>query len=488
MADFPQPARGQTLQEFADGIGGKGTELGLAGSVFAPGRNRVAFGVISGEGQFVYGPTAIYIARGASSTKIAGPYLAPADLLITEPAFRSEQAATEQDPFAAVYAADDVPFPKAGDYAVLAVTKSGDALSAAAVGIKVEANDRIPAVGDLAPKVDTDTVASAGGDVKSIDTRRPTSDMHRRSFKDVVGTKPVALLFATPQLCQSRVCGPVVDIALQMQERYGDQVEFIHQEVYVDNDLNKGIREPLQRFGLQTEPWLFTVGRDGRIAARLEGSFGLKAFDRAAARGDRGGMTARRPAPRRGRRRRRAARRGAAPGAAAARRRACVRSARRGGGARCGRRRRLRPAGPRPAGRDRARRPERLRGRRARRSRCSCSPASTTSSAASRPSRAARRTTSSRASVDGELLRARHPLRGRAPARGRAPQRELIERASCTREENARLERGLLPQPLVARPARCARPPHYRPGRRRALLGGDFYDAVADRRRDASTR
>ena len=43
--------------------------------------------------------------------------------------------------------------------------------------------------------------------------------------------------------------------------------------------------------------------------------------------------------------------------------------------------------------------------------------------------------------------------------------------------ENARLERGLLPAPLVTDPAlRLAT--HYRPGRRRALLGGDFFDAV----------
>ena len=82
-------------------------------------------------------------------------------------------------------------------------------------------------------------------------------------FSKVVGSKPVALMFATPQLCQSRVCGPVVDVALQLRAQYGDQVEFIHQEVYADNDPNKGLREPLQQFNLRTEPWLFVVGRDG---------------------------------------------------------------------------------------------------------------------------------------------------------------------------------------------------------------------------------
>jgi len=45
--------------------------------------------------------------------------------------------------------------------------------------------------------------------------------------------------------------------------------------------------------------------------------------------------------------------------------------------------------------------------------------------------------------------------------------------------ENARLERGLLPAPLVSDPG-LALATHYRPGRRRALLGGDFYDAVQE--------
>jgi hypothetical protein len=96
-----------------------------------------------------------------------------------------------------------------------------------------------------------------------------------------VGSKPVALLFATPQLCQSRVCGPVTDVALQLQAEYGDRIEFIHQEVYVDNDPNAGLREPLAAFRLPTEPWLFVVDGRGRITARLEGSFGVAAFENA---------------------------------------------------------------------------------------------------------------------------------------------------------------------------------------------------------------
>ncbi|MEV5242902.1 PP2C family protein-serine/threonine phosphatase [Streptomyces cinnamoneus] len=55
-------------------------------------------------------------------------------------------------------------------------------------------------------------------------------------------------------------------------------------------------------------------------------------------------------------------------------------------------------------------------------------------------------------------------------------QRQLTE-TRLLAQENARLERGLLPHPLLAgSDLRFAA--RYRPGRSRALLGGDFYDTV----------
>jgi hypothetical protein len=66
-----------------------------------------------------------------------------------------------------------------------------------------------------------------------------------------------------------------------MKQQYGSRMAFIHQEVYEDNQVKKGLRAPLRAFHLETEPWLFTINRDGRIAARLEGSFGVKEFRQA---------------------------------------------------------------------------------------------------------------------------------------------------------------------------------------------------------------
>ena len=278
VADFPA-VKGRTLERLANSATA-GNQVGFASSVFTPGQNRLAFGVVDKANSFVYGKSAVYVARDPGDPAL-GPYPAPADSLLTKPAFRSQNAAVESSPIAQIYAAK-VPFPKAGAWSVLVVTKQGAKLTGAAAQVRVTAKSTIPDVGDRPPAVSTDTVTSAAGNLAAIDTRRPFArELHTTNFKDVLGRKPVALLFATPQLCQSRVCGPVVDIALQMKQQYGDRMAFIHQEVYRDNQVNKGLRAPLNAFHLRTEPWLFTIDRNGRIAARLEGSFGVKEFRRA---------------------------------------------------------------------------------------------------------------------------------------------------------------------------------------------------------------
>ncbi|MFF3001755.1 PP2C family protein-serine/threonine phosphatase [Kitasatospora sp. NPDC057940] len=74
------------------------------------------------------------------------------------------------------------------------------------------------------------------------------------------------------------------------------------------------------------------------------------------------------------------------------------------------------------------------------------------------------------------------PLLGRAlryaveRKRADESQRRLVE-AELRGQENARLQRHLLPTPLLDG-AGLSFTRRYRPGRRRALLGGDFYDAV----------
>ena len=78
-------------------------------------------------------------------------------------------------------------------------------------------------------------------------------------------------------------------------------------------------------------------------------------------------------------------------------------------------------------------------------------------------------------SIDGQLLT--RAIRY-AVERKRADESVRRLYASEARAaENARLERGLLPQPLV-RNDWFRVVPRYRPGRHQSVLGGDFYDVV----------
>ena len=273
--DFP-PAQGRSLEEISRGA--QPVQLGLATGTFVPGANRVAFGLITPTKQFLYGQTALYVARSPKAPA-EGPFPAPADPLVVKPPFRSRGAATGDDEIAAIYAAE-LNLRRPGRWYVLALTRKRGQMYGAGSAIPVKRSSAIPAVGERPPRVSTDTVSSAG-DIKRIETRVPPDEMHDTNFRDVLGKKPVVLLFATPKLCQTRVCGPVTDIAAQLQEEYKGRVEFIHQEVYVDNTVEKGLRPPLRAFKLQSEPWLFTFDRRGRVAARVEGSFGNGEFRRA---------------------------------------------------------------------------------------------------------------------------------------------------------------------------------------------------------------
>ncbi len=276
-ADFPA-VQGRSLQAIADTVKA-GPKIGLATSVLVPGTQRLAFGVLDADNKFVYGKSAVYVARSPGA-KARGPYPAPADSIVPAAPFLSRTAAADTADIKAIYAAQ-VPFPAAGRYAVLAVTEANGQLMGAPTRITVRRSSPIPDVRQAPPPISTPTVASVSGDVEKIDTRIPPDDMHKVDFKDVLGKRPVALLFSTPQLCQSRVCGPVTDIALQLESEFRDRVTFIHNEVYVDNEANRGLRPQLLAFRLRTEPWLFTFDRNGRVAARLEGAFGINAFRRA---------------------------------------------------------------------------------------------------------------------------------------------------------------------------------------------------------------
>ena len=282
--DFPKPA-GRSISELRDKLGGGGPMLVPAVSQFEPGPNRFGFGLFDrARSQIADAPVGIYVAPEGGGPA-HGPFVARYESLEVKPQFQGRSVSSDPDAARSLYVAR-LELPEAGRYDVLGVARLDDRLvtaTSASTGLTVNANGAIPQIGDRAPSIDTPTAAEVGGDLKRIDTRQPPSSMHDVNFEDVVGREPVVLLFATPELCQSRVCGPVVDVAEQVKASHGGEVRFVHQEIYNDSEVDKGFRPQVLSWKLPTEPWAFAVDRSGKVAARLEGAFSASELERAVA-------------------------------------------------------------------------------------------------------------------------------------------------------------------------------------------------------------
>jgi hypothetical protein len=277
---FPK-AKGKTLVDLRKELPKAGPVLAPSVTQFTTGENRLGFGLFTASrAQIADAAVAVYIAP-AGGGEAKGPFVARYESLEVKPQFQSQSSAADPDAAKSVYVAE-IPFNKPGKYDLLGIARLDDRLVAATSALPqlaVGRGDAVPAPGDKAPVIDTPTEADAGGDIESIDTRVPPSTMHEESFADVVGEKPVVLVFATPRLCQSRVCGPVVDVAEQLKAEYGDKAEFIHMEIFRDNDINKGYRPQVAAWRLPTEPWTFTINKEGRVAARLEGAYSVRELE-----------------------------------------------------------------------------------------------------------------------------------------------------------------------------------------------------------------
>lgn len=280
--EFPS-AEGKTIDQILSDSGAKQTKLVIAPAArtFEVGVNRYPFGVFTlGNEQISDADVALYFAKSAKGP-VQGPLPAEVTSLETKPAYRAQGSEGPGDA-TTVYVVPKVEFDRPGPWTAIAMLKGADGLEASRVASPVVGEfPQIPAVGEKAPSIHSPTAAEVGGDLAKIDTRVPPDQMHEVDFADALGKKPIVLVFATPALCQSRVCGPVVDVAQEVADEYGDRADFIHMEVYVDNDISKGERPQLAAYKLQTEPWTFLVDKDGVIRDRIEGAYGVAELEAA---------------------------------------------------------------------------------------------------------------------------------------------------------------------------------------------------------------
>jgi hypothetical protein len=279
-AGFPRPSN-RSMRALLGNFR-QGPVLAPSVPVLEPGRNRFGFGLFDrANRQIGELEVGLYMAKGLDESA-HGPFPAHFESIELEPRYRSRQTASDPDAATSVYVSN-LRFPSAGTYLVSAVTRLGNRLVATSPAqVSVMASSRVPGPGDRAIRVHTPTRESVGGDIAAIETRVPPDSMHEVDLADALDRhRPTLLLFATPQLCQTRVCGPVTDVAEQVKADYGDRMDFIHMEVYRDNDLNKGYRPQLRAWHLRFEPFAFAIDRRGIVVERLEGAFSARELEAA---------------------------------------------------------------------------------------------------------------------------------------------------------------------------------------------------------------
>ena len=147
----------------------------------------------------------------------------------------------------------------------------------------------IPLPGQPMPPVNTPTTASPEG-ISPLCTRyeEPCS-FHEHNVADVVGAgRPLALLVATPALCTTAYCGPVLETLIDVAEDH-HAIDFVHLEVYANADEVDGsyddprleLAAPVTELGLTFEPSLFLVSSDGTLMERIDNIYDAAELDQA---------------------------------------------------------------------------------------------------------------------------------------------------------------------------------------------------------------
>jgi hypothetical protein len=242
-------------------------------SDYGPGVNRVTFLVVDKQSKTVERPTArVWIARALK----AKPF---AQTIARLQAIGVPGGATADA--GAIYVAS-IRTPRPGRYWILAEPVGGAQRIQALGNLVVRTASQAPAVGSRATPSRTPTLRSTGGKLARLTTSRaPDRALYRTSVAEAILAKePFVVSFATPLYCQSRTCGPVVDVVSSVAERHPG-TRFIHVEIYEGNDPAKGTNRWVDEWRLPTEPFTFVVDRRGVIRAKFEGAFGAAELDAA---------------------------------------------------------------------------------------------------------------------------------------------------------------------------------------------------------------
>jgi len=251
----------------------------VVSSDLAVGQNRFIVGLVTAQNQ-VLTDAQVHLAFFAQGNDTVPLTEADAVFRSTEVEFTHTHESGEQhlhEEVTGVYVADVTFDQTHAVYARVTGTLSdGESFSTRTANFPVQPQSQTPAVGSLGPRSENPTTANVS-DIALIDSSDPPRpEMHALSIAQAIDTgKPVVVAFATPAFCQSRICGPTMEVMDELYSIYGESVAFVHVEPYDLAALRQQgqfqLAPAAQEWHLPSEPWAFVLDRQGRVAAKFEG-------------------------------------------------------------------------------------------------------------------------------------------------------------------------------------------------------------------------
>lgn len=260
------PAHNATVTLAGQLTGVQTAQLLVAVSAVPLGRGELTVGLLTPLREFVQGGTArIWLGRRGDLPPVAG-YRAPWYALSAAATSGDRSPRNTLPGFYAVPVQTAAP----GQWIVAATVGDGTHRIGGLAPLEVSATT--PArVGTRALASPT-PVANTAAEAARICTREPPDALHAISLADAVRSgRPTVVCFATPLLCESRMCAPVLDEVIALAAQVGPgRVNFIHVEEFPTRDEN----QPAPAFvawGFRTEPWTVVIDAGGVITASFEG-------------------------------------------------------------------------------------------------------------------------------------------------------------------------------------------------------------------------
>lgn len=160
----------------------------------------------------------------------------------------------------------------------------------------VQTTGTAPRPGEEAPTVATPIAANSPHGLAGVSTdTEPRASFYASSASELLAARtPFMIAFASPAFCVSQACGPTLTLLKSAADR-NPGVAIVHVEPYqmswngtrlIPVLASGGGLQPtsiVTAWQVPVEPWIFTVGRDGRILRSLEGVVSPEELDAALA-------------------------------------------------------------------------------------------------------------------------------------------------------------------------------------------------------------